>query len=120
MDFGAWTRLAVLTSLHNPRVKVAARLRERKGRDEQRRIIIDGMREIGLALSAGVRIIELYFVAELCQADPHAALLRRAERAGIERIEVAPQHFRAEIGDRRHFLVKDLIAEGLRAPHFRG
>ena len=80
----------MLTSLHNPRVKVAARLRERKGRDEQRRIIIDGVREIGLALSAGVRIIELYFVAELCQADPHAALLRRAERAGIERIEVAP------------------------------
>ncbi len=79
----------MLTSLHNPRIKAAARLRDRKGRDEQGRIIIDGVREIGLALSAGVKIAELYYVAELCHDDSHATLLRRAEQAAIERIEVA-------------------------------
>lgn len=58
-----------ITSLHNERVKAAARLRDRKGRDEQRRILIDGAREIGRALAAGVEVVELYYDAAL-QASP--------------------------------------------------
>jgi hypothetical protein len=44
----------LITSLQNPRIKAAARLRDRSGRNDQGRIIIDGAREITRALAAGV------------------------------------------------------------------
>lgn len=49
-----------ITSRQNTRIKNAAKLRERKGRDEQGRIIIDGVREISRAFSAGIELIELF------------------------------------------------------------
>ena len=79
-----------ITSVQNPRVKAAARLRDRKGRDEQGRIIIDGRREIGLALAGGVEVLELYFFPELCQEVRHQQILETAQRAGAELIEVTP------------------------------
>lgn len=80
-----------LTSTHNPRVKAAARLRERGGRDEQGRIIIDGAREIGRALAAGVKFVEVFVFPGLCQDQAHEELLAAVDRAGVERIEVTPQ-----------------------------
>lgn len=85
-----WTKMQI-TSLHNPRVKAAAKLRERKGRDEQGRIIIDGLREIGLALAADVKVVELYCCPELCLNDRHQRLLGDAKRGGAELIEISPQ-----------------------------
>src|SRR5262245_17885375 len=79
-----------ITSVQNPRVKAAARLRDRKGRDEQRRIIIDGRREIGLALAGDIEVLELYFFPELCKEARHQQLLETARRAGAELIEVTP------------------------------
>jgi TrmH family RNA methyltransferase len=78
-----------ITSLHNPRIKAAVKLRDRKGRDEQRRIIIDGLREIGLAIAAGVKILELYRRTE-SSSDECSQLVAGAERAGAELIEVSP------------------------------
>jgi TrmH family RNA methyltransferase len=80
----------VITSLQNPRVKAAARLRDRQGRDDQGRIIIDGVREIGLALAAKVKILELYCFSGLCSDDAHRALMATAEKQGAEIVEVAP------------------------------
>lgn len=81
----------LITSLHNPRTKAAARLRDRKGRDEQGRIIIDGVREIGLALASGIELLELYWFAELCRDEAHQQLLAAAGRTAAELIEVTPQ-----------------------------
>src|SRR5436190_13307554 len=80
----------IITSVQNPRVKAAARLRERSGRDEQGRIIIDGVREIGRALAADVEVIEIYYFPELCRDDVHQCLLEAAKKARAELIEVAP------------------------------
>lgn len=77
-----------ITSLQNPRVKAAARLRDRSGRDDQGRIVIDGIREIDKALSAGVEIIELYVVPELCRDARHLRLI--GATMNVEQIEVAP------------------------------
>jgi TrmH family RNA methyltransferase len=79
-----------ITSTANPRIKAAARLRERRGRDEQQRIIIDGVREIGRAIAGGVQITELYFFPQLCQDEAHQAILKQAGQGGAERIEVTP------------------------------
>ena len=79
-----------ITSLHNPRVKAAARLRDRSGREDQQRIIIDGLREIGRAIQGGVRPVEVYYLPERCDDDAHRGLLAAGERAGAELHDVAP------------------------------
>jgi RNA methyltransferase, TrmH family len=79
-----------ITSTSNPRIKAAARLRERRGRDDQGRIIIDGIREIGRAMAGGVQITELYYFPQLCQDDAHQAILKQAGQGEAERFEVTP------------------------------
>jgi TrmH family RNA methyltransferase len=82
--------MAKISSVQNPRVKAAARLRERSGRDEQERIIIDGVREIGRALVAGVEVLEVYFLPELCRDEDYQRLLATAKTARAELTEVTP------------------------------
>lgn len=79
-----------ITSTSNPRVKAATQLRERRGRDEQGRIIIDGVREIGRALAAGVDVVELYYFEQLCQDDEHQALLQQAKESKAGLFSVSP------------------------------
>lgn len=80
-----------ITSVHNPRIQGAARLRERRGRQEQGRIIIDGLREVSRALEAGLAIVELFYVEELCRDSRHTALLERAAAGGRELVAVVPR-----------------------------
>jgi TrmH family RNA methyltransferase len=81
---------ALITSVHNPRVKAAARLRERHGRDDQGRIIIDGVREIHRAIVGGVRLLEVYCFSELCRDHDSQSLLGEARKAGADVYEVTP------------------------------
>lgn len=53
-----------ITSVNNPRVKEAMRLRDRRGRDRQGRIIIDGLRECLRAIGAGLNHGELFLCPE--------------------------------------------------------
>src|SRR4029079_12706958 len=80
----------LITSVQNPRVKAAARLRERSGRNDQERIIIDGVREITRAGEADVEIVEVFVFRELCSDEPHVRLLAATKQAGVEQIEVTP------------------------------
>lgn len=79
-----------ISSTANPRVKSAARLRERQGRDDQQRIIIDGVREIRRALEGGVRVLELYVVSELCDEDEQQAVLKMARDARAQAFDITP------------------------------
>jgi RNA methyltransferase, TrmH family len=91
----------IITSTANPRVKSAVQLRQRKGREQQRRIVIDGVREIGRAIEAGVELVELFHRPELCGDETHQAVLRGARQAGAALIEVAPHVMeRLAYGDR--------------------
>jgi RNA methyltransferase, TrmH family len=58
----------IITSIHNPRVKEAARLRERRQREKQGRLLIDGARELGRAIEAGVEVVEVFVCEPLCQS----------------------------------------------------
>jgi TrmH family RNA methyltransferase len=51
----------IITSIQNPRVKQAVRLRDRRGREQQGRLVIDGVRETRRALEGGVRLAEVFF-----------------------------------------------------------
>ena len=52
-----------LTSPQNPRLKLAAKLRDRRGRQRQQRIIIDGERALRHATTTGI-VLEEMFLAE--------------------------------------------------------
>lgn len=92
-----------LSSPHNPRVKQALKLRERKGRQEQGRIIINGAREIERALAAGVEVEEVF---RCLDDNSHSQVFDAAHFQGAEQFEVAP-HVMEKIsyGDRCEGLV---------------
>jgi len=77
--------LPTITSLQNPRVKSAVKLRDRSGRDKQQQIIIDGRREITRALKAGVQIVEVFYPEE----DQVDSLLVQAQAAGVDLLPVS-------------------------------
>jgi hypothetical protein len=58
----------LITSIHNPRVKRAARLRDRRGRKQQNRMLVDGLREIQRACTAGIETEELYVCESMLDA----------------------------------------------------
>lgn len=71
-----------ITSLTNPRVKAAVRLRDRREREASGLTIVDGAREILRALDAGVRV-ESAFVAPDLVRSPDAIAV--ADRLGPRR-----------------------------------
>lgn len=73
---------APITSLTNPRVKAAVRLRDRRERDATGLTIVDGAREILRALDAGARVETMFMAEELIRtADGHAVADRVRQRA---------------------------------------
>ncbi len=62
-----------ITSLRNPRVCRALALRSRRDRDREKRIIIEGLREIQRAHAAGIIMHELFVCESL--ATPHGRLI---------------------------------------------
>jgi TrmH family RNA methyltransferase len=58
-----------ITSLTNPRVKAAVRLRDRREREATGLTIVDGAREILRALDAGVRLETAFIAPELLRSE---------------------------------------------------
>ncbi len=87
------TETALITSLQNQRVKDAVRLRDRRGRQDQGRIIIDGTREIDRALNAGCAITELFVRQDDIVPTAIELLELKADACGAEIIPVTPQVF---------------------------
>jgi RNA methyltransferase, TrmH family len=78
-----------ITSPANPRVKLAAKLRGSRDRAAQGRIIVDGLREIGRAADAGVRVVEVFICEELIAGNDTAnALLARLASADLAQFDV--------------------------------
>jgi RNA methyltransferase, TrmH family len=95
-----------ITSAHNPRIKQAARLREKRGRQQQQRIIIDGRRELLQALAAAARVVEVFVDGGQIDQAPLAHLAEQAERAGALVLECEPQVLsKLAFGDRNEGLV---------------
>lgn len=82
-----------ITSTKNPRVKAAAKLRDRGARRAQGRIIVDGIREISRALDAGVMLREAFICRELCDDAEARALECRLAAANVELTELSPLVF---------------------------
>lgn len=67
--------MTAITSLQNPRVKNAVRLRDRRHRQKQGRILIDGARELARAVAAGVKLLEVFVCEPLCTSEDSQQVL---------------------------------------------
>lgn len=56
----------MISSLSNPQVKEAVKLRESKKRRADGRFLIDGRREISRAIASGVQMDKIFYVPESC------------------------------------------------------
>lgn len=81
----------MITSIQNPRVKAAVKLRDARERRKQQRIIIDGVRELARAWQAGIELIEVFVCKELCRSDECQRLIADLQRPNAGRTSVGPQ-----------------------------
>ena len=82
----------VVTSLQNQRVKDASKLRGRRAREKQGRIIIDGAREIHRALDNEINIVELFVCVDECTSDDSRQVIELASDS-CKRIDVTASVF---------------------------
>jgi TrmH family RNA methyltransferase len=80
-----------ITSRQNPRFKVALALREARERRTQKRLLVDGAREIDRALQAGVPVVEAWVATERIRSEGARGTLVALGAAGVEIIEATPE-----------------------------
>lgn len=80
----------VIHSLKNPRVQRAVKLRDRHGRQQQGRLIIDGVRELALALRAGIEPVEVFVSPSQLRSDAARQLMRQLADRGVDVLDVTP------------------------------
>lgn len=68
-----------ITSLQNPKIKQACRLRERRERDESGLFLIEGFRELKRAVDAGRTIQTIFFCPELFLGENERPLMETAQ-----------------------------------------
>lgn len=83
-----------ITSVHNPRVKDAVKLRNRRQRAKQSRCLIDGAREIARAIDAHVRLVDAFVCEALCRDDAYPRLLELLDDSEATTWHVTPEVFR--------------------------
>lgn len=79
-----------ISSLHNPRVKRAVRLREGRQRQKQGRFLIDGARELLRAIEAGIELDEIFVCRALCRSAESHAAWERLEGTAARMTHVTP------------------------------
>lgn len=95
-----------ITSLQNTHVKNAVKLRERRERQKQGRILIDGARELARAIAAGIELVEAFVCEPLCRSADAQTALELVERSAAVRLDVTEQVFRKlAFGDRTEGLL---------------
>ena len=75
-----------IQSRQNDQVKNLVKLRERKYRERQSRCLIEGLREISHALTAGLEITHLYYCSDFFPSDLHATFI--AENKNADKFQV--------------------------------
>lgn len=73
-----------ITSLQNPKIKEAVRLRDRKPREETGLFIIEGYREIKRAIDAGRMLETLYYCPEFFLGENEYTLIEQVKDRAIE------------------------------------
>jgi TrmH family RNA methyltransferase len=83
-----------ITSLQNPRVKAAVKLRQRSHRDKLQKMLIEGYRELSRALLNNHPVELLFYCPTLFQGSNNDALLETCRQRNVELLECAEHVFR--------------------------
>jgi TrmH family RNA methyltransferase len=83
-----------ITSLQNPRIKHAVKLRQRSHRDDERLMLVEGYREIKRALDNAHPVAELFVCPPLFQGPNEDALMAQAAAQGAGLFECTEPVFR--------------------------
>ena len=103
----------VITSPANPRVRAALGLRERRARDREGRLLVDGLREVARAVEAGARVIEAFVTDPPPGGEEGRALVAALRVAGAEVVIVSPAvQARLAYGERTNGLVAVVATPG--------
>lgn len=78
-----------ISSTANPRIRTAVGLRDRREREASGLTLLDGAREIGRAIAAGVIVVDLFACLDLVRSDDAEAALAAAEAAGSPTTQVS-------------------------------
>jgi TrmH family RNA methyltransferase len=76
--------ITMITSLTNPRIKAAKALQQRRQREREGLILVEGLRLVGDALAAGLAPQTLFYTADATKAERGAALIDAAGRQAEE------------------------------------
>lgn len=82
-----------IASPQNPRVKAVVRLRDRRGRDRDGKVLIEGYRGVARALAARYPIEQLFICPALFQGSNEGALIAGVQAGGAEVIETTEAVF---------------------------
>ena len=80
----------ILTSIHNPRLMQVLKWRDRRDRDRDQAVVIEGYRALSRALAAGFPVTDVYYCPEMYQGVNEASLLERLAASGSRLVQVAP------------------------------
>ncbi|HWL93064.1 MAG TPA: RNA methyltransferase substrate-binding domain-containing protein, partial [Phycisphaerae bacterium] len=79
----------IITSTQNPRIKAVVDLHHARARRESGQMLIDGAREIGRAIDAGIQIDEAYFCPDRLDGGQVKNLVGRLQETGCAMIAVS-------------------------------
>ncbi len=95
-----------ITSLTNPKIKRVVKLKQRKARDEEGLIIIDGLREITRAKAAGFSLEEIFVCLDLLHKFSGRKAADEVASWGMEVVFVSEEVFeKICFGDRKEGIV---------------
>ena len=83
----------VITSLQNPRIKNLVKLKNRRKRDEQQVILIEGYKAVLSALDNGFKLDEIYFCPEMYLGENESSLVKRATHGGAQAFQTTQEVF---------------------------
>jgi TrmH family RNA methyltransferase len=90
-----------ISSIANPRLKAALRLRSRRERDKTGLTLIDGARETARALAGGAQLREAFISVQYCTDEECRLALQALRAAGVQTWELGPEAFaKLAYGDR--------------------
>ena len=84
----------IISSPKNRHVTAALRLRDRRGRDQQGRIIVDGARELLRALEGGIEFLEVFYCSEFGDDGECDQVIRALAETPAAILTVTPQIIR--------------------------
>lgn len=87
------TTVTTITSPQNPRVKHVASLRDKRQREQDRLMVVEGYDELSMALACGACPLTVYYCPACVREPAQMALVTQARSAGVELVEVGERVF---------------------------